>query len=132
MCHKLGRERDGILDVEAPGDVEVRRDSSISTRLIPPRAESLGSSGVILVFDAIFRGVVFFFVNSGSFSGFAGFRATVVGPRTVSASALNLRDVIRTRVTVPNTKGWFSTYLGYRLKLANCVGSILVHLSLLS
>jgi hypothetical protein len=97
MCHRLGRKREGVLGSKR--SIEARRDLSNSTRFIPPRAEILKSSGVILVFDAVLCGVGFFF-NAGSFSVFAGFRGTVVVPRIVSPFTLNLSGAIRTRADI--------------------------------
>jgi hypothetical protein len=55
-------ERKGVLEIEARGDVEARRDESSSTRLVPRDAESLrATEGVVFVLVFF---VVFFFVSS--------------------------------------------------------------------
>jgi hypothetical protein len=98
MCHRLGRERDRVLGVEASGDLEARRDLSTSTRLVPPRAKCLRSPGVFFFFfGVVFCGVAFLFGVASVFAGFAGFRGIFAVPRAVSSSALNLRGATRTR-----------------------------------
>jgi hypothetical protein len=55
MSHRLDRERNRVLGVEARGDVEARRDESTSTRLVPRKAECPGaSSGVFFVLVVLF------------------------------------------------------------------------------
>jgi hypothetical protein len=76
--------------VKARGDLEAQRDSSTSTRLVPGRAKSLGSPGVVVVFFAVLVASSFFFV-------FFGARGTVVVPWGPSSSARNLRGATRSR-----------------------------------
>ena len=88
MCHRLGRERDGVLRVEVAGYFEGWRYASTSTRLVSSRTERLRSSGVVFFVGVLFSGVYFFI-------GSAAFRGTVVVSRGVSA--LNLCGATRTR-----------------------------------
>jgi hypothetical protein len=88
MCHILGRERDGVLGVEAAGNFEARRYASTSTRFVPSRTERLKSSDLVFFVGVLFSGVFFFF-------GSSGFRGTIVVSRGVSA--LNLCIATRTR-----------------------------------
>jgi hypothetical protein len=91
MCHRCGRDRDRVLGVKTKGNLEARRDSSTSTRLVPRLGEGLGASGVVcLVGVVFFAGLVsfFFFVCSWG---------TVVVPRVVSSPARNLSGATRSR-----------------------------------
>jgi hypothetical protein len=88
MCHRLGRERDGVLGVETAGNFKARMYASTSTRFVPSRAERLRSSGLVLFVDVFFYRVFFFF-------GSPVFRGTIVVSRGVSA--LNLCGATCTR-----------------------------------
>jgi hypothetical protein len=94
MCHRFGRERDGVLRVKALGDVEARRDVSSSTRFIPSWGESLGAPsavffiGVLNVFSFTVLLVLSFF-----FSGLRGIVGVPWGP----SSNRNLRGTTRSR-----------------------------------
>jgi hypothetical protein len=81
MCHRLGRERDGVLGVEAAGNFEAWRYASTSTRFVPSRTERLRYSGLGFFVGVLFSGIFFLF-------GYDGFRGTIVVSRGVSA--LNL------------------------------------------
>jgi hypothetical protein len=76
MWHRLGRERDGVLEVESVGNSEARRYASTSTRFVPSRTERLRSSGTVFFAGVLFSGIFF--------SGSTGFRGTIVVSRGVS------------------------------------------------